>query len=296
MKTKYYTLYKLTLLSHVFKDLITKNQLREKKNDIHSPSNQENLRSNKGDYSVANKKTRVFYRQDQDENYNKIDSVLKTIINIFQNKTKLFLFCFNQEAELHLEEFFIIKSKKVLYFIVVGNMILIDDWNKKVHNLLENYIKKNSNFNGKNYFDFTDLTYWAKNSEVKPRRLRSVGGALRRILQDSKETYSAKETYSVEETAFSDIDFYAILGNIDELKTIFLAVKTNKKIPKLAELNTVVSLQKQSHIYTNEQHSNLKYRTVDFIQNFANIVYDTNLDEKKLNKIKTTLSQLQASL
>lgn len=261
MKTKYYTLFKLTLVAHVVQDLLIKEMTGRKST-----------------------------------NFNKMNSIFKNIINIFQDKQKLFSFCFNQEAELKLEEFFIIKYKTVFYFIVVGNMILIDNWNRKVHNLLENYIKKNSNFNGKNYFDFTDLTYWAKNPEVKPRRLRSVGGALRRILQDSKETYSAKETYSVEETTFSDIDFYAILGNIDELKTIFLAVKTNKKIPKLAELNSVVSLQKQSRMYTNEQHSNLKSRTVDFIQDFANIVDVTNLNEKKLNLINTTISQLIKSL
>ena len=245
MKTKYYTLYKLTLLSHVF-----------------------------------------------------IDSILKTVINIFQDKKKLFSFCFNQGAELHLEEFFIIKYKTAVYLIVVGNMILINNWNGKVQNLLENYIKKNSNFTGKNYFEFADLTYWSKNPEVKPRRLRSIGGSLRRILilEDIKKTYSADETYSVKENTFPDVDFYAIIGNIDKLKTIFLAVKTNKKISKLTELDTVILLEKQSRIYNNKPHLNLKSRTVQFLHNFADTVYETNLDETKLNTINSTIKQLKESL
>jgi len=271
MKTKYYTLFKLTPIAHVVQDLPIKEMPGRKR-----------------------------------KNFNKMNFILKNIINIFQDKKKLFSFCFNQGAELHLEEFFIIKYKTVVYLIVVGNMILIDNWNRKIQNLLENYIKKNGNFNDKNYFYFTDLTYWATNSEVKPRRLRSIGGSLRRILQDSKETaeetyseeetYLAKETYSAEKTIFSDVDFYAIIGNIDKLKMIFLAVKTNKKIPKLAELNTVISLQKQRRMYINEEHCNLKYRTVQFLHNFADTVDETNLDEKKLNTITSTINQLKENL
>ena len=271
MKTKYYTLFKLTPIAHVVQDLPIKEMPGRKR-----------------------------------KNFNKMNFILKNIINIFQDKKKLFSFCFNQGAELHLEEFFIIKYKTVVYLIVVGNMILIDNWNRKIQNLLENYIKKNGNFNDKNYFYFTDLTYWATNSEVKPRRLRSIGGSLRRILQDSKETeeetyseeetYLAKETYSAQETIFSDVEFYAIIGNIDKLKMIFLAVKTNKKIPKLAELNTVISLQKQRRMYINEDHCNLKYRTVQFLYNFADTVDETNLDEKKLNTITSTINQLKENL
>lgn len=67
-------------------------------------------------------------------------------------------------------------------------------------------------------FYFEDLASVAKDKNIKPRRLRSIGGALRRIITGIKNMYKDKNKI------FSYLKFYTIEKYTEKLKTIFVAV------------------------------------------------------------------------
>ena len=177
-------------------------------------------------------------------------ALYKLAVSINQNKTELnteiqeiicnlqtLKDCLNLDLfyTFEIREFFVIQHKETLHFLLSGNTILINGWNTEIQKLLEIYIKKNLDSDTIHGLNFQDFTYLAKNKEVKPRRLRSIGGALRRIVEDIRKLYWQ------EESIFPHVKFYAILGNKDKVKIIFLAVKANKKIPKLSQLNIKLS-------------------------------------------------------
>lgn len=138
------------------------------------------------------------------DKYFEINDYFEQIIIGFQGEKKLF--DFKVITEFQLQEFFIVKCKQLLYFVLVGNIILIDSWNTEIQNFLKMYIKENVDSDTKSNLTLEDLTYFAKDKKIKPRRLRSVKGALRRILEDIKIVYCQ------EDTVLTHVKFHAIRG------------------------------------------------------------------------------------
>ena len=224
------------------------------------------------------------------KDYTEVNNYFEKIIFVFQDENKLFNF--QVVTQLQLQEFFIVKCKKLLYFVFVGNAILIDSWNTEIKNRLRIYIEKNVDTNSIYDFPLQDFTYLAKDKTTKPRRLRSVGGALRRILEDIRKLYWQ------EDTILTEVKFYAIMGNNEKLKATFVAVKSNKKIPKLEQINIQLLSKKQTNVYEKLSKPNMrnKHFTENYLYNIIHAVSETNADKKKLEKINNHLDQINKIL
>ena len=73
--------------------------------------------------------------------------------------------------------------------MLLAKVILIDGWSRKLQTILQNYIEKQVvQYKRFELQDYTYLSFLSlsKKPKAKPRRLRSIGGALRKILADNK--------------------------------------------------------------------------------------------------------------
>ncbi len=152
----------------------------------------------------------------------------------------------NLETKLSIKKFFVLKCKTLLYFIVVGNMILIHGWNKQIYDFIEISIKEkifdsSNSCNFYMYMKLQDFTYLAQDEQVKPRRLRSIGGALRRTIKDIENIYGR------DNSVLAELKFYAPKGRLDELQSILVGVKSNKKIVYQNEKTAHYLTEKETH-------------------------------------------------
>ena len=165
---------------------------------------------------------------------------------------------FNGISELNIEEFFLIDYNDILHYIIIGNQILVPGWSLKIKEILEFYIKTKMYLRDQREFYLKDYTYWSQNPDVKPRRLRSLGGALRRIISLHKNIYY--ENFYNEKK--KDIKLYTVFGNNKKLQATYLGVSQNKKI--------------------------IKNKVVDFPKNkVVNFLYDEIIQIRKKNDLAT---------
>jgi hypothetical protein len=132
----------------------------------------------------------------------------------------------NKLPELNTKEFFLVDYNHILHCIIIGTKILVPGWSLQIEKSLEFYINKKIYLPNQFQFSLKDYTYWSHNADIKPRRLRSLGGALRRIISLHKNIYY-DVSYNKEN---KNIQFYTIFGNNKKLQATYLGVSQNKKI------------------------------------------------------------------
>lgn len=153
----------------------------------------------------------------------------------FKNQILLFFFknqkfknfnTISELSELNIKEFFLIDYNNILHCIIIGTKILVPGWSLKIKKILECYINKKIYLPNEFQFSLKDYTYWSHKADIKSRRLRSLGGALRRIISLHKNIYY--ENFYNEES--KNIQFYTVFGNNKKLHATYLAISQNKKI------------------------------------------------------------------
>ncbi len=117
----------------------------------------------------------------------------------------------------------------------------------------ENFIKNNLLFT---QFELIDLTYLGTSKIKNSRRLRSLGGALRRIFSNIREAKNKPNTVSSNNEIIKELKYYLILGNEEELEITKRAVLTNKKITR----NSSTFLNKQNNLSKNQKSLNNDYQ------------------------------------
>jgi hypothetical protein len=117
----------------------------------------------------------------------------------------------------------------------------------------ENFIKNNLLFT---QFELTDLTYLRTSEINNSRRLRSLGGALRRIFSNVREMKQKPNTVSSNNEIIKGLKYYLILGNEGKLEITKRAVLTNKKITR----NSSTLLNKQNNLSKNQKSLNNDYQ------------------------------------
>ena len=132
----------------------------------------------------------------------------------------------NKLSELNIKEFFLIDYNHILHCIIIGTQILVPGWSLQIKKVLEFYINKKIYLPNQFQFSLKDYTYWSHNADIKPRRLRSLGGALRRIIFLHKNIYY--DVFYNKEN--KNIQFYTIFGNNKKLQATYLGISQNKKI------------------------------------------------------------------
>lgn len=139
----------------------------------------------------------------------------------------------NIQTEFKIQEFFVIEFHTQFYCIITGEQIIVPGWSLQMKTIIENTIRQKISSHHFCDFSMKDYTYWSENSNITPRRIRSVGGALRRIIllsKKNKDTFFS--TFSFHEEKNIPIKFHAVLGNKKKLQAIYSAVSQNKKIFK----------------------------------------------------------------
>ena len=196
----------------------------------------------------------------------------------------------NLETKLSIKKFFVLKCRTLLYFIVVGNMILIDGWNKQIYDFIEISIKKKFFDSGNScnfymYMKLQDFTYLAQDEQVKPRRLRSIGGALRRTIKDIENIYGR------DNSILAELEFYAPKGRLDELQSILVGVKSNKKIVYQNEKIAHSLTEKETHSLTQKETDSL---ILDIFRAHNEIIKFEN--ERLSDRAKSLLYNAQSKL
>ena len=134
--------------------------------------------------------------------------------------------------EIDALELYLFKYKNALFFLITGETITVSGWNSKVQQKLEKIINKINNENEK--VIITDHTYsQARNS----RRIRSLGGGLRRLLSVIK----IDNEFLTNKEIIKNLEYFVILGNKKKLVTQIFAVEKNTKFnyeikPKFTDL------------------------------------------------------------
>lgn len=89
----------------------------------------------------------------------------------------------NGIPEVNIKKFFWIDYNHILHCLIIWTQIWVPGWSLKIKKVLEFYINKKIYLPDQLQFSLKDYTYWSQNADMKPRRLRSWGGALRRLLK-----------------------------------------------------------------------------------------------------------------
>lgn len=139
------------------------------------------------------------------------------------------------------------------FFLFIGNQFLNNNWDSPMKNTSENFIKNNLLFT---QFELIDLTYLCTSKRKNSRRLRSLGGALRRIFSTLREIKHKPNTISSNNEIIKELKYYLILGNEEELEMTKRAVLTNKKITR----NSSTLLNKQNNLSKNKKSLNNDYQ------------------------------------
>ena len=140
--------------------------------------------------------------------------------NLFQKqKTSQFF------KDFEIENFYIFLFKREYYIVLCGKTCTSSTWNKKIEKELKKilYTASENSFENE-YFQIIDYTY---NLDVdKPRRLRSLGGALRRmfsIIENNKNNFANKRI-------FEALEKRVIVGDKAQLDAQLYAVERKTKM------------------------------------------------------------------
>ena len=139
------------------------------------------------------------------------------------------------------------------FFLFIGNQFLNNNWDRPMKETSENFIINNLLFT---QFELIDLTYLDTSKIKNSRRLRSLGGALRRIFSNIREAKNKPNTVSSNNEIIKELKYYLILGNEEELEITKRAVLTNKKITR----NSSTFLNKQNNLSKNQKSLNNDYQ------------------------------------
>ena len=142
------------------------------------------------------------------------ETQIVAIVKIFQKLEKNAKVDFRED--LSLSYLIVFQWKSTFFFLLSGNIIILSGWSLKIKNILKYYINKVGTF------DLTDSTYLLKENS---RRLRSLGGGLRRILLSIKEMEESITNSEIIKKLKYDI----ILGNKELLESTFFAIERNSK-------------------------------------------------------------------
>jgi len=186
---------------------------------------------------------------------------------------------FNKIREVNIKEFFLIDYNNILHCIIIGTQILVPGWSLEIKKVLNFYINKKISLPHQLEFYLKDYTYWSQNADIKPRRLRSLGGALRRIISLHKKIYY--ENFYNEEN--KNIQFYTVFGDNEKLQATYLGVSQNKKITvnqKSTDIDTISSSKRENK---KKKH---RFNEKNEIVNLSDkTVYQSNEENVFLNEI-----------
>ena len=147
----------------------------------------------------------------------KIKSLYKYLMNLKNNT-------FFQD--IGVEKYYIFRYKSdtsiFAFFLLVGKTVTLSGWSSDISKKLKNKINEFFEKDEKNHI--TDCTY---TDVKKSRRLRSLGGGIRRILSIIKKNNNNLTNKQIIKT----LQHFEILGNKDQLIPVIDAVEGNKKMP-----------------------------------------------------------------
>lgn len=196
-----------------------------------------------------------------------------------------------------INQFFLLKYKTSIYFILCSQSFLKENWNKEIINCLKTNIniflnnllkiksqkyKLPSNFEAtflkKDGYELTDLTYYNPNKTVYPRRIRTIGGAIRRVFNLIKidikknnfveldhDPIELKKSHGIfqKKCIEKELDCYnlkiqteTLLGGQKEFDHIYIAVKHKKKLNQDTKKKTVIENNKIFSLSTQCAHEN----------------------------------------
>ena len=183
--------------------------------------------------------------------------------------------CFNR---IGATEFYIFKYENAIFFLLSGQTIIYSGWNVQIQQNLEKFINQVNN--QIQNVTFTDHTYFQVQSS---RRLRSLGGGLRRILYLIKMDNS----FLTNKKIIKNLQYFVILGNEEKLVTQIFAVEKNAKFTYQTEsknidlpLDQYLNLVKS--LIFEQLSNNQRIDTINLIENFQKDI------KKKLDKSKQT--------
>ena len=158
-----------------------------------------------------------------------------TLHNYFKNADQSFFI-----KDLGALEFYILTYKCKTFFILVtspkvmsGQTIIFSGWSTKIKKYLENFIRQAGDQVENRIL--TDHTYSEKKNS---RRLRSLGGGLRKILSLIKGT----DAFLKNKEIIKDLKYNIVLGDEEKVITQIFVVEKNskndyKRKPKMKEFN-----------------------------------------------------------
>ena len=131
--------------------------------------------------------------------------------------------------ELGITKVYLFTCKLNLFVLYVGYIIPFTGWNKRLKYIIEKMINEKCNEDIK--ISFTDHTY--NTNDINSRRLRSLGGGIRRLVNiskknsngdnnddskdDSKRDSQSKEASFTTKEIFHSLDYYFIEVSNDKL-------------------------------------------------------------------------------
>jgi len=207
--------------------------------------------------------------------------------------------------KIGITDFYIFKYKTVTFLLLIGQTILLNNWNLKIKEVLYKFINQIENV------DLIDHTYAPGENS---RRLHSLGGGLRRILAFSKEIEECKKvfTFSKEiikynkslsniskedtstktKTILNNLEYYTLLGDEEKLRKQLFAVEKNAKVNYQVEVKSrefyTSSFKKFTIIEITELNIYRKYIT-DFLK--IQLEFNNRFDNNSINLIDRFLEQ-----
>jgi len=169
----------------------------------------------------------VFFNNIEDEN---------SFLNDLQSFSK----------DVSMQEIYIFKYKRTFFVLLVGKTIILSGWHKKIsqtfHKIINqirisNKLKNLFNIKPEICFssDFEDYTY--SQATKNPRRLRSLGGGLRRLLLNVRKNDKSLTNKKIIE----NLAYFTLSGDDKKLVTQISAVENNTKFNYQIEIKDINS-------------------------------------------------------
>ena len=150
--------------------------------------------------------------------------------------------------EINMRDFYIFRYKTRLFVLLVGETILVSNWHRTISqtfNQIINEIKITDKIENRvNNFDLKDYTFSEaedstsskKKEEIKPRRLRSLGGSLRRLFFKIKKNGKPLTKKKIME----DLVHFVVSGDEHKLLTQISAVENNTRVDYLIKAKDII--------------------------------------------------------
>lgn len=120
-------------------------------------------------------------------------------------------------------EFYIFTYKCEMFIIIAGETYIFSGWSEKIKERLNSFI--NDANNQIESINLTDHTYSNLPEGKIPRRLRSLGGGLRRIFSLIKENDNKLKNKDI----IKDLKYSTLFGDQEKIKSQISAVEKNAK-------------------------------------------------------------------